>query len=289
MVERSKIARSGGIRHNLQINPQDPRFSLHDLDSPSSIYSLAPEPMRETILECYSRMPKLLLQDESLVRRHCKPDERDDRLRMAFWDEYNRCTSTTVPREMSARTIISGITSAAIFNSVYVKNRQKVAWLITPVKSYSHTMQMILNKSIDRLLEVVSQPVIKADGEIDHKLVNNIIKIAQIVDLRVKGAIPQYLRVDQRAMNINVDGNQQIASRVEDDLTRLINLPIEELKHLQEKTAALAASASELPGAKPFNIEQHIQDSRVYALNNSPARPEEIDTDIDVEAFPVEE
>ena len=248
------------------LNLSDPRFNLYDVHSPTSIYSLAPECIKETILECYTRMPKLLIYPERRIRDILKPNERDDRIRMSFWDEYNRVSALAIPKPMALRNIINTVITPSIFEQEYAHNRHRVAWLITPIRSYAHSMQLILTRSLDKLMDVVEKDITKPDGTLDHKLITQIIKIAQITDLRVKGAIPQYLRVDQRSMNVNVDADQMRLNKVSNDFEQLLSLPLDELERMREKSERLVERCDSYPEAEIIEAEAENRDN--YMLNN---------------------
>lgn len=225
-------------RYSRHIPDDDPRLQLFDYENPRSLINLAPESMVEGIRECMRRMPKLLICTEGVIKDTLKPDERDDIVRMRFWEEYNHCSAPTVPTKMSL-TPIRGFVNPKVFHKVYTNNRWKLAWIITPPKSYAETMRRILDYSMDRLLEVVRLPIMLPDGTPDYKLIEKIIKIAQITDLRVKGAIPQTIRMDQRNLNLNVDATKsQPALGV--SVEQLLNLPMDELEALSKKSSKLA-------------------------------------------------
>lgn len=244
---------------NIKYDPKEFRTKHFDRTSPTSLFVLAPEEMHATMEECFLRMPRLVMQHEAEIRRVCNPTPRDDYVRLNFWDEYNKATSFDPPRRMTWKGILKNAITREAFDATYIGNRHKMIWLITPPKSYADTMKRILNRSLDKLTEVLDQPIINAAGQLDHKLIDKIIKIAQIADHRVKGAIPQYIH--QKNLNMNIDGNvlAQAASQPQPQIGGatvgdLVQMPLDQLEALQKKTERLAMLASRIPGADQIDI-----------------------------------
>lgn len=255
------------------IDPSDPRLYLYDPENPRSLLNIAPEKFVATIRDCYCRSPKLIIQTEARIREYTKPDDRDDIIRMAFWDAYNRATLPNPPKRMTISDINRGYVADNLFLNRYVGNRVKMLWIITPPRSYADTMRRLLDRSLDRLMEVVDMPMVNKKGEIDHKLIEKIIKIAQITDLRVKGAIPQTIRMDQRNLNVNIDATQSQqglhagSAHGVPSIDQLLTQPLDQLEKISKKSSALAQKVMQLPGAA--NIEAiSLTD---YPLSETPA------------------
>lgn len=244
--------------NQIKLDPKEFRTRYFDRTSPTSLFLLTPDELHSTMEEVLLRMPRLVMQHEAEIRRVCNPTPRDDYVRLNFWDEYNKATSFDPPKKMTWRGILCNAITREAFEATYLGNRHKMIWLITPPKSYADTMKRILHRSLDKLTEVLEQPIINAAGELDHKLIDKIIKIAQIADQRVKGAIPQFIH--QKNLNMNLNGNvmtapanhaPQIGGATVSDL---IQMPLEQLEALQKKTERLAMLSSRLPGADQIDI-----------------------------------
>jgi len=177
---------------------------------------------------------------------------------------------------MSVAAIVKNISSNQIFDAIYTRDRHKALWLMTPPKSYATSMRRILDMGMDKLLEVMTHPLTNSKGELDHKLINSIIKIVQITDMRVKGAIPQLLKLDQRSVNHNINHdspashpahNHTRALSPGETLRDLLALPIDQLEDLDAKVDMLAYKASLLPNPDGIDITQ----PKGYELNRAPA------------------
>lgn len=260
------------------IDPNDPRLYLYDPENPRSLLNIAPEKFVPTIRDCYCRSPKLIVQAEHKIREYTKPDDRDDIIRMAFWDAYNRATLPNPPKRMTVSDINRGYVADNLFLNRYIGNRVKMLWIITPPRSYADTMRRLLDRSLDRLMEVVDMPMINKKGEVDHRLIEKIIKIAQITDLRVKGAIPQTIRMDQRNLNVNIDANQSLhagQSHGIPSMDQLLTQPLDQLEKISKKSSALAQKVMQLPGAGTIEAI-NLTD---YPLSETPANLSEWERD----------
>lgn len=213
---------------------QEPRTiapAFLDLENPLSLINVAPSCMAPFFEQLKGHWPRTLLWTESKIRAELKPDERDNRVRLSFWNEYDRATS--LHRRMSIDNIIRGVTDRETFLYFYLKKPNKYVWLLTPPKNYVLTMQQILDQSLEALLLVTEVPPIDKKGRLDTKAVNQLIKIFQLVDARVKGAVVQRLQIQQQSVNLNVDATEQQSQL-------LASMSLEELEGLDNRLEQIA-------------------------------------------------
>ena len=76
-------------------------------------------------------------------------------------------------------------------------------WIFCPPISYQVAMRNILHKGTERLMEIMSLPIIDDQGKPDSRVIVNILRAFQLVDIRVKGAVTQKLQIQQQTHNIN--------------------------------------------------------------------------------------
>lgn len=270
----SKPQRASTARWKGQADPDDPRLKLIQEDNPTALVNIAPEALIPVIREVYTRMPRLLYQTEHYIRAQVTPDDTDDLFRMLFWDEFTRCTMTDPPLRMSIKNMArGGLNSMTIYNR-YANNRHKMLWIITPPKNYAHAMRLLLERGMNALFQVMSMPLTDKKGRPDHKLIEKIIKIVQITDLRVKGAIPQTINMHQKNLNLNVDASQEDTRNLGMSVEQLLTLPMEQLEVLNSKSSRLAAMAAKLPGADTIDITPLDPQ---YALSEMPANIDRIE------------
>lgn len=203
-----------------------PDMSLLDKSNPCSLLNMAPEPMIPLIYNVIERAPKLMLYPDIALRHHCDPDERDDRLRLTFWDEYNLATS--LGRRMTLRAVINKVCTFPIWNNYYAQKHLKILWIITPPRDYNLSLRQIHAHGMERLEEIMKLPMKGKNGETDYRAVGLILKTFQLVDLRVKGAILQKFQIQQQNLNINAEISSE-------QVQNLSEMTVEQLEAMEKK------------------------------------------------------
>lgn len=203
----------------------------------AALMSIAPLKSLPAIEKAREVAPEAVLASEDWLRRYSAPDERDERLRLSFWNEFNNVTAGMNSRRMHLGAILHGICSETVWDRVYLRNPVKLLWVITPPKSYSQSMNYILHLGTERLIEIMSLPI-KDNGKVDHKAANLILKAFELVDMRVKGGILQKMQVEQKNLNVNLSAESEQLKGIDD------------LDKLQAMSAMLQIEASEGGSAK---------------------------------------
>ena len=188
----------------------------------SSLLNVAPLKVVPLIMRVRESLPEIAVASEDWLRKYLKPDERDERLRLSFWDEYNIVTAGTYKRRMRIESILSGICNNNTWEKIYACNDKKLLWVLTPPKSYVQSMNYILHLGTERLSEIMSLPIKDGDGNVDHKAASLILKAFEMVDMRVKGGIIQKMQVEQKNLNVHVSAPSDLeAIRGIDDISKL--------------------------------------------------------------------
>ena len=227
--------------------------TIFDENNPDSLFNVIPDRIKPVLRRLGPRMARVLYSKEADLREYVQPDERDERVRLAFWDEYNHATQ--VGKKMSMAAILHGVMSWEAWVNVYEPNDKKMQWVFCAPVSYQVAMRNILQKGTDRLMEIMSLPIKDAKGNVDTKVVVNILKAFQLVDLRVKGAVAQKLHIQQQSVNLNHHVNSpgiHVETGKPLNPLSLSHLGLEELEALEKRierarrdSKRLAASLSE--------------------------------------------
>lgn len=215
--------------------PEALENSVFDDDNPTALINVMPLRFVPIIKRVKEKLPRFLLYAEVDLRFHIKPSERDERLRLAFWDEYNQ--ATTLDKRMSLQNILGQIIEPKLFAAVYEPDDKLMLWIFTPPKSYVHSMRYIMHKGLERLQEIMEMPMTYDDKfgqkRLDHKAATLILKAFQLVDLRVQGSIVQHININQKNLNLNAEVSQaQLAGQVESQINML---SLDELEKLDRK------------------------------------------------------
>ena len=181
--------------------------TIFDLDNPEALISIVPTRLVPVLRRLGPKLHKVLTRTEGELRDHLQPDERDERVRLAFWDEYNH--STQCGKKMSIAAMLQGCMSWEAWVTVFEPSDKKMLWVLCPPISYQTAMRNILHVGTERLMEIMRLPIVDENGKADSKTIVNILKAFQLVDLRVKGAVMQKLQIQQQSLNVHATMNQE--------------------------------------------------------------------------------
>lgn len=249
-------------RRNI-LTDEDLQFAITNPDNPSSLVSKAPPRIKSIVLRVAGLIASNNQKQEFTLNQQTQPTERDMRLRLNFWDEYNYATACNLPMRMSA--ILQTTMPLEDWIGFYESNDKKMAYIFTAPKSYANAMRGILQKGLDRLEEIMSLPFYDAEtGKVNTSVVAQVLKTFQLVDLRVKGAIVQKLQVDQRT--VNVDVSQERMEQMQ--LQQLQSLSLDELESLDQKITRI----EKVKAHQIENLPDHAR-TEVEILENGVSPP----------------
>lgn len=204
--------------------------SLYDEENPDSLINKIPPRLIPVFERVRTKLPRTLLADERAIRRYVSPDDRDERVRLAFWDEFN--ASTAAGKRMSLQSFISGACSWESWVTAYEPNDKRMCWIFTPPTSYASQMRHILHRGTERLLEIMSLPMMdEQTGKVDIRVANLILRAWQLADMRVKGGVMQRLQIEQKSMNLNLSAD----AAVENLRAQVDSMDLAELESLERR------------------------------------------------------
>lgn len=197
--------RLGVMSKNLPAEMGEKSFpiDLWDTDNPRSVVNLIPETVANKLRAAVTAKPDLFSMDERALRLAVRPTPNDNRLRLAFWNEYNRAQETGTPMRMVS--VYAGIVTQQFWDNHYLVEPRNIAWLITPPAHYLVMVEEALSHGIERMRDILDLPVVDAFGKVNVKLGELQAKIVAMLDQRVKGA------VIQKQMNLNVNTSDKAA------------------------------------------------------------------------------
>ena len=202
-------------------------------------------PYLQAVADVYS---KYLGDPENVLKAICKPDERDIRARLSFWDEYNLATQEN--RLMDENRFMSGIMTTDVWQRVYLTNRKKLLWILCQPANYTATMRYLLDVGLKRLQEIMEMPLVAKNGKPDIRMISQVLKAFQLVDLRVKGSVLQRMQIDQRSLNVHVGSEGQ----------SLNSLSLEQLREMESQLERIEKKRDGLVGALPPDVKASFMD-----------------------------
>lgn len=165
---------------------------LLDLSNARSIASLMPEAFAKQmqILWDSEEASSLLGVNEhqllALLRRKKKsPAAVDYKLRVKFWVEYER-VQTDIPKmaKMNMQNILGLDFAKETFYRFYITDPYKLAFLLCPPTDYEKLIDIVLNVSTQKLLEILDSPEVFSNGVIDQSLVKKFMEINETMHRR---------------------------------------------------------------------------------------------------------
>jgi len=187
---------------------------LFSADVPWGIYNIVPQSFRKAL---YMIDPRWMSHREETVAKNADLTERDENFRLAFWTEYN--TSKDLGKPFSIHRAMAGVCSPYYYHHTILKSPRKMAYIVYPPTDYMNFMKNMLYKGQQRMKEIMSASAVKevkdesgkvTGTEVDMKLANLQLKTFALIDNRVKGAIVQRVKVEQKNLNVNVTPGQVI-------------------------------------------------------------------------------
>lgn len=232
--------------------PEVYAVDIWDRSEPRSIVNLVPEKVSRAIEQLPEEMRDL---DEKTLREKVRPSATDSRLRLAFWNEYERAQGKHSKMTMS--NIYGGICSKTYFIDKYITRPENVAWMICPVVSYMKAAEECLHFGMDQMREVLALPNIDAKGKVNTSLINVKKSIVQSLEMRIRGAIPMV----QKNLNINANLTDKQAAEVAGQAVAKMSMEqvqkrIESLRRKKERMAARPN------GSEPIDTEVVIEQGK---------------------------
>jgi hypothetical protein len=197
-----------------------------DKERPDSMINLIPDEIRDFFLKIPEQF---LMFNESQLERMCKPDIYVNKLRIAFWSEYERAASEG--RKMILRSIQDTIgPSSPRFMACFMQ-ANTFAYILCAPNTYNDFLDESLYHGMKKLREFLNIEIKKEDGSPDFSAVNTILRIVEFLDLRKHGSVVQ------RTQNLNVEvkGNSQIGTGKPGDPALLPENIDEQIKQLEAR------------------------------------------------------
>lgn len=136
---------------------------------------------------------ELLALDERALRNRVRPTPTDYSLRVSFWREFDDAILKS--RKIKALNVYKGICSEQYWNQKFLRNANKVAWIMKPLQSYEKEIEAVLARATQRLWEVVEMDI--TDGKpgkqkrICPRRASVLLEAIKMVENRAKGMAVQ--------------------------------------------------------------------------------------------------
>jgi hypothetical protein len=158
---------------------------LYDQGDPRSLYNIVPQWLRDAM---DTVDPEVLLRSEHELKKASRADARLNRIRMAFWSEYEEAQAMVRNIDMlqvSRATCIS----LSFIKQCVTRDQYCVAFLLTQPVEYSVFLEEALAAGLGQLREILDAPMYNEEGKLMCSIANLKLKAVAFIDLRVHGGI----------------------------------------------------------------------------------------------------
>jgi hypothetical protein len=178
-------------------------IGLRDKSNPRSMINLLPS----NVAQALAVIPEeLLLHCEEDIRKLSRPDVLEERLRIAFWLEYD--SSQRNKRQMRMSQVFGGLCSSTYFAKKIITNSFKMAFICTPPSDYRVTIEELLQLGLRQMRDILLLPHIDDNGKPDARVADVKYRIVQDLHNRVHGQVIH--RVEMKSTNVNVDATEAV-------------------------------------------------------------------------------
>jgi hypothetical protein len=138
-------------------------------DNPRSLINIAPTGVAKLLEELDSSWIEM---SEKQLKQHVPDDPQLNRLRIAFWKEYDAAQSQLRPM-------------------MWAHNSAMLAYILCPPVSYDVFLEEALSFGMTRIREILNLPLHDENGKVNAKVGELILKAAAFLDLRTHGGFLQ--------------------------------------------------------------------------------------------------
>lgn len=219
-----------------------PDVSLFDLDNPVSIINMCEEALSRAI---QGIPPRYLRLTETQLRKEVKPDEVLCRLKLSFWDEYERAQEKK--RKIHAVKVFSGVCQKEHFYDVVLTDPLKVCWMVTPPVDHMLQLREILDLGLMQMRRMIQLPFVYRETKIDAQGNSKTIrKVDAKVMSQINSAVNTLLdRVHGAVLQKNQNLNLTVTKNADLQLTS-DTASLEDLDAMEKKLDRIANQIKEI-------------------------------------------
>lgn len=198
------------------------------LDRPESILNPVPDELAQKILA----LPEETLGiSEDTLEKQVVPSRQDRRVRIRFWEEYERAASEQ--RKMYLGNVVqdTGFPSWESY-AVRVEDRPELLlWLMSPPPGYQIQLKEAMEIGMSKLLEILELPLRDGvTGKINTSVGLLQLQAFKMIDTRLHGAVTQRMvsvnvnaEKPKDAVALNMDEIEKKLKQLENDVGDVIN------------------------------------------------------------------
>lgn len=178
-------------------------FNTHD---EHHFINLIPDSFREAVL----KIPPYFLElsEKDLIKEVYgdTPNEIDTLIKMEFWDLYEANFEKKIPITISK--LIKGTCDQMTFRKLLTESG-RVAYIIRQPTKLQNRIKYAHSFAVNEMIKLLTEPepINVRTGVPDAKLKQLKFQIYQYLDQRLHGSLIQRMQVEQKTLQVNIDGN----------------------------------------------------------------------------------
>jgi len=218
--------------------PSQQLVRVSDFNDPSNPRSMVNITTDEFAMALNTSSIKLLLsKDEYNLCKVVQPTPTLNRLRMSFWDEYDRAQEDN--DKMVQENIWRGVCSEDQFFKITMKPKSK-AWMLYPVVDYDLAINEALTYGLGKIREIFEFPLYKIEVSKagkdkyetrkvpDVKVADLMLKTVNMLSDRAKGAVVKKIETKTTGTNLHVHAD--VPAEIKDQAADVL---AEEIRRLE--------------------------------------------------------
>lgn len=231
--------------------PPERPIVFWDRENPLSVINLVPDPLRLQIdhlsKSVHAELLTLTETDlyRALQRLNQQPNPTDNRLRIKFWIEYDRCHDSG-DGKMIVTNITGRVCSRELFYKHYITNPPRLAWMLCPPASWQARAEEALNFGVDQLRLLLDLPEDKVT-KFSLAASNLRLKIVQGLDDLVHGTRRSMAPKNRKSLYVEEDEADMVTGAGSGELSSESAPQMTEAQ-AKEALAALTNKHSKAPG-----------------------------------------
>jgi hypothetical protein len=178
--------------------PKDKTFekSLMDYENPLAMINLVTLDVREAI----ERIPTawMKMDEEEFIEANGEPLTTVYQLRHQFWTEFDRAVDSR--SQMSMVNVYTACCSRTYWHRI-LGDIKSLAFIMIPPASYFAMTEELLSRGLKRVRDILALPLKRANGEVDARAGELLLKTVMFLDMRLKGGFLH--RSEQVSLNVN--------------------------------------------------------------------------------------
>ena len=204
--------------------------SFFDPSNEDSLINRVSASVAEKITAAINMLPELVALGEdntarALKKRGYEIDSTLAKLRISFWEEYE--LSLTVNRSLNLTLVYGGICSFQTFQR-YLSVPEAIFWLICPTTSYKSQLMDAHYLGMKEMREILNIPLADLPEKKFAAIANLKVKIAFMLDNRLKGSIVQKIEAKTfsvtQSMDVSNSSNEELSQSMQTLTKRLQEL-----------------------------------------------------------------